>query len=310
MDSTDKSPQELLDEARAQVTFVSVDEAMRLHATNRATFLDIREPEEVALGYIKGTVFIRADELEMQAHHLLPDKRAPVILYCEASIRSTFTALTFKEMGYTGIRVLEGGFKAWEAAGNDLVTDGVLSRDQINHYSRQIILKEVGLEGQTRLLNARVLLVGAGGLGSPAAMYLAAAGVGTIGIVDFDRVEKSNLNRQVIHAYGNIGKPKVESACEAIARLNPDVKLEPFNQRLTPVNALDIVNRFDVVLDATDNFTTKYLLNDACFFAGKPYVFGGAIRFEGQAAVFHPTTGGPCLRCVMPRPPRDELSPT
>ncbi len=307
----DKSPRQLLDEARAEVEEVSVDEAHRLFTDNASTvFLDIREPEQVAAGYIKGSVFIRGDEVEMHARHLLPDKEAPVLLYCGEGVRSLFTALTLKEMGYKDVRALAGGFKAWVEAGYEIESDSLLTREQLNHYSRQIILKEVGVEGQKKLLAARVLLVGAGGLGSPSGLYLAASGVGTLGIADYDTVAVSNLNRQIIHAYDNVGKPKVDSALEALRRANPEVNLIGINKRIVPGNVLDIVNSFDIVLDGSDNFATKYLLNDACFFAGKPYVFGGATRFEGQASLFHPAGGGPCLRCIWPTPPRDGLVPT
>jgi sulfur-carrier protein adenylyltransferase/sulfurtransferase len=307
----DRSPRDLLEEARTEVEEVSVDEAHRLFTENAPTvFLDIREPEQVAAGYIKGSVFIRGDEVEMHARHLLPDKEAPVLLYCGEGVRSLFTALTLKEMGYKDVRALAGGFKAWVEAGYEIESDSLLSREQLNHYSRQIILKEVGVEGQKKLLNARVLLVGAGGLGSPSGLYLAASGVGTLGIADYDRVAVSNLNRQIIHAYDNVGKRKVASALEALKRANPEINLIGIDERITPDNVLDIVNGFDIVLDGSDNFATKYLLNDACFFAGKPYIYGGATRFEGQASLFHPAGGGPCLRCIWPTPPRDGLVPT
>jgi sulfur-carrier protein adenylyltransferase/sulfurtransferase len=307
----DKSPGELLEDARAEVEEVSVAEAHRLSMDSPPTvFLDIREPEQVAAGYIKGSVFIRGDEVEMHARHLLPDKEAPVLLYCGEGVRSLFTALTLKEMGYKDVRALAGGFKAWVEAGYEIEGDSLLTREQLNHYSRQIILKEVGVEGQKKLLNARVLLVGAGGLGSPSGLYLAASGVGTLGIADYDTVTMSNLNRQIIHAYGSVGKPKVGSAMETLSRANPEVNLIGINERIVPSNVLDIVSRFDIVLDGSDNFATKYLLNDACFYAGKPYVFGGATRFEGQASLFHPAGGGPCLRCIWPTPPRDGLVPT
>ena len=307
----DRSPRQLLEEARAQVEEVSVDEAHRLFTDNASTiFLDIRDPEQVAAGYIKGSVFIRGDEVEMHARHLLPDKEAPVLLYCGEGVRSLFTALTLKEMGYKDVRALAGGFRAWVETGYEIESDSLLTREQLNHYSRQIILKEVGVEGQKKLLNARVLLVGAGGLGSPSGLYLAASGVGTLGIADYDRVAVSNLNRQIVHAYGNVGKQKVDSALEALNRVNPEVNVIGINERITPGNVLDVVNGFDIVLDGSDNFATKYLLNDACFFTGKPYVFGGATRFEGQASVFHPAAGGPCLRCIWPTPPSDGLVPT
>ncbi|MFH1490684.1 MAG: ThiF family adenylyltransferase, partial [Pseudomonadota bacterium] len=225
----DKNLQELLDSARRQIREVPVEEAYRLFKNGReTTFLDIREPEHVALGYIEGSVFIRGDELEMQARHLLPDKNAPVLLYCGAGVRSLMTALTLKEMGYRDVSNLAGGIQAWKAAGYEILTDGLLTREQLEHYSRQIILRDVGVEGQKRLLDARVLLVGAGGLGSPAGLYLAASGVGTLGIADFDRVDKSNLNRQVIHGYADIGRPKVDSAKESLNRLNPEVNIVAF----------------------------------------------------------------------------------
>ena len=307
----DKTLQEILEQARFLVQEVAVDEAYRLlKVGGQTTFLDMREPEELSLGYIKGSVFIRGDELEMQARHLLPDKKAPVVLYCGSGIRSLLTAQTLKEMGYGDVRTLAGGIEAWKAAGYEVVTNGLLTLEQLTHYSRQIILREIGVEGQRRLLDAKVLLVGAGGLGSPAAMYLAASGVGTLGIADFDRVDKTNLNRQILHGYGDVGKPKVQSAEETVNRLNPEVKVVTFKEKLSPQNALAIINEFDIVLDGSDNFPTKYLLNDASFLAGKPYVFGAAVRFEGQASVFYPQGGGPCLRCMMPTPPRQDLVPT
>jgi len=305
------SYQEILEEARLKVRQMPVEEAYRLFRNGKGTiFVDIREPGEVSLGYIKGSVFIRGDELEMQARHLLPDKNAPILLYCGKGVRSLIMVLTLKEMGYTDARNLAGGIEAWKAAGYEVVTDGLLTLEQLTHYSRQIIIREIGVEGQSKLLEAKVLVVGAGGLGSSAAMYLAASGVGTLGIVDFDRVDESNLNRQVLHRYSDVGRPKVESAKETVSRLNPEVKVITHKGRLTPENALDIIRDFDIVLDGSDNFPTKYLLNDASYFAGIPYVFGAAVRFEGQASVFYPKGGGPCLRCMMPTPPREELVPT
>jgi sulfur-carrier protein adenylyltransferase/sulfurtransferase len=307
----DKTLHEILDQARSLVQEIAVDDAYQLFkAGGEITFLDMREPEELSLGYIKGSVFIRGDELEMQARHLLPDKKAPVVLYCGSGVRSLLTAQTLKEMGYRDVRTLAGGIEAWKAAGYEVVTNGLLTLEQLTHYSRQVILREIGVEGQRKLLDAKVLLVGAGGLGSPAAMYLAASGVGTLGIVDFDRVDKTNLNRQILHGYGDVGKLKVESAEETVNRLNPEVKVFTFKQKLSPQNALAIINEFDIVLDGSDNFPTKYLLNDASFMAGKPYIFGGAIQFHGQASVFYPKAGGPCLRCMMPTPPRQDLVPT
>jgi len=307
----DKSPGQLIEEARAEVEEISVDEAYRLSLNDvPPIFLDIREPEQVAAGYIKNAVFVRGDEVEMHARHLLPDEEAPMLLYCGEGVRSLFTALTLKEMGYKNVRTLAGGLKAWIEAGYEIQSDSLLTREQLNHYSRQIILKEVGIEGQKKLLAAKVLLVGAGGLGSPSGLYLAASGVGTLGIADCDRVAVSNLNRQVIHAYDNVGERKVASALEALRRANPEVNLIGIDERIRPDNVLETVSGYDIVLDGSDNFATKYLLNDACYFAGKPYVYGGATRFEGQASLFHPAGGGPCLRCIWPTPPIDGLVPT
>jgi molybdopterin/thiamine biosynthesis adenylyltransferase/rhodanese-related sulfurtransferase len=307
----DKTLQKILEQARFRVQEMAIDEAYRLFKLGgHTTFVDIREPEELSLGYIKGSVFIRGDELEMQAKHLLPDKKAPVVLYCGSGVRSLLTAQTLKEMGYHDVRTLAGGINAWKEAGYEVVTSDLLTLDQLNHYSRQVILREVGIEGQRKLIDAKVLLVGAGGLGSPAAMYLAASGVGTLGIVDFDRVDKTNLNRQILHDYCEVGQPKVQSAQKTVNRLNPEVKVVAFNKRLSPQNALAIIREFDIILDGSDNFPTKYLLNDAAFFAGKPYIFGAAVQFHGQASVFYPKGGSPCLRCMMPSPPREDLVPT
>lgn len=307
----DKNLDELLEQARTEIKEVPVEEAYRLFKNGgKITFLDIREPEHVSLGFIKGSVFIRGDELEMQARHLLPDKNAPVLLYCGSGTRSLVTGLTLKEMGYRDVSNLAGGFDAWKASGHEVMTEGILTLEQLTHYSRQIIIREIGVEGQKRLLDARVLMVGAGGLGSSAGLYLASTGVGTLGIVDFDRVDKSNLNRQVLHGYDDVGRQKVDSAKETLNRLNPETEVITFNERLSPENAPDIISDFDIVLDCADNFPTKYLLNDASFFAGVPYIFGAAVRFEGQASVFHPGAGGPCLRCMWPTMPREELVPT
>ena len=215
-----------------------------------------------------------------------------------------------QEKGFSNARSITGGYNAWLNEGYEIVTDSKLTVHQLNRYSRTMLLEEIGEEGQLKLLNAKVLLVGAGGLGSPAALYLAAAGVGTIGIVDFDHVDLSNLNRQVIHGTDDVGRFKVDSAKAAIERLNPDVNVITFTDRLTPQNALDIIGGFDIVMDATDNLGTKFLLNDACWFANKPYVFGGAVGFSGQAGVFWPKERGPCLRCLFPKPPPRSAAPT
>jgi adenylyltransferase/sulfurtransferase len=213
-------------------------------------------------------------------------------------------------MGFSNARSIAGGFDAWLKVDRESVTGAQFTAQQLERYSRTMLLREVGEEGQMKLMNAKVLLVGAGGLASSAALYLAACGVGTLGIADFDRVDLSNLNRQVIHGTDDVGRLKVDSAKAAIERINPDVNVIALETRLEPQNALEIISGYDIVMDATDNIGTKFLLNDACYFAGKPYVFGGAVEFDGQAGVFWPKREGPCLRCLFPQPPPDHLAPT
>lgn len=303
---------ELLDEARAEVHEMKVDEARKLldDCDRKVLLLDIREREATILGYIPGATQIPENVLQMHAETVIPAVETPVLLYCGTGVRSLLTAKILKDVGYKDVRTLMGGLNAWKDAGYEVVSDSSLSADQLSRYSRQIILKEIGEEGQLRLLQARVLIVGAGGLGSPIALYLAECGVGTLGIVDFDTVDFSNLNRQVLHIQANVGRPKTDSAKEAILRANPEVKVITFEERLEPHNAIDLIHDFDIVVDGADNIPTKYLLNDAAFFAGKPFVFGAAIRFEGQASVFSPRDGGPCLRCMFPRPPEPADAPT
>jgi sulfur-carrier protein adenylyltransferase/sulfurtransferase len=303
---------ELLDEARQEVPEVTALDARNMlkNCDRNLVLLDIREREATTLGYIKGATHVPENVLQMHAENVVPEKETPVLLYCGTGIRSLLTAKTLKDLGYRDVRSIQGGFNAWKDAGYEVISDSVLSQEQLDRYSRQIILKEIGEEGQLRLMNARVLIVGAGGLGSPVALYLAECGVGTLGIVDFDKVDFSNLNRQVLHIQANVGRPKTESAKEAIARANPAIKVITFEERLEPHNALDLVHDFDIIIDGADNIPTKYLLNDAAFFAGKPYIFGAAIRFEGQAGVFSPRDGGPCLRCMFPRPPEPAMAPT
>jgi len=213
-------------------------------------------------------------------------------------------------MGFNNVRYIAGGYDAWLAKGCEIVTDSKFTVQQLNRYSRNMLLKEVGEEGQLRLMNAKVLLVGAGGLASSAGLYFAACGVGTLGIVDYDWVDLSNLNRQVFHGTDDVGRLKVDSAKSAIRRINPEVKVITFAKQLIPANALEIIDGFDIVMDASDNAATKFLLNDACYFSGKPYVYGGAVGFDGQAGVFWPKERGPCLRCLFPKPPPRHLVPT
>jgi len=213
-------------------------------------------------------------------------------------------------MGYADVSSMREGIEGWKKAGYEVASDTGLTSEQLTRYSRHILLQEVGAEGQAKLLKAKVLLVGAGGLGCPTALYLAAAGVGTLGIIDNDRVDLTNLQRQILHRTSDVGRPKTESAKEAIARINPDVKVITYEERLTSDNAIKIFEEYDIIVDGSDNFPTKYLVNDAAFFAKKPFVFGGVFQFEGQASVFSPGNGGPCLRCLFPEPPPPGLVPS
>jgi len=291
-------------EAKKGISEISVGETHRLlEKAGQIVLLDIREEEEIALGYIRGAVFIPIEELEEKAETLLPEKDVPVIVYCAVGIRSLAAARLMKKIGYENVFSMAEGIEGWEAAGYEVVTDSELPPDQLTRYSRNILLKEVGKNGQVRLMKAKVLLVGAGGLGCPAGLYLAAAGVGTLGIIDSDRVDLTNLQRQVLHTTSDVGRPKTESAKEAIGRINPDVKVITYQERLTPQNAIDIFLDYDIIMDGSDNFPTKYLVNDASFFAEKPYVYGGVSRFDGQVSVFFPKERGPCLRCLFPEPP-------
>ena len=271
--------------------------------------VDVREADEFEQGAIPGAVFVPRGLLESSIASHLPHPDHEVVLYCGGGARSALAARTLQTMGYTNVWSLEGGFTRWKREGLQWSTPRSLSSEQRSRYSRHVLLPEVGEEGQTRLLESSVLLIGAGGLGSPAAIYLAAAGVGRIGIVDDDIVDVSNLQRQILHNLDRLGHPKVESARETLTALNPDVKIEPHNVRLSAENVLDIVGQYDLVLDGGDNFPTRYLVNDASLHLRKPVIHGSIFRFEGQVSVFDPYNG-PCYRCQYPEPPPPELAPS
>ena len=297
--------------AKQEGSEISVEEAHELlHKKESIVLLDIREKEEIALGYIEGSTFLPQGLLSERVENLLPDKNVPIVVYCAGGIRSLAAAKLMRERGYTNVFSMAKGINGWKEAGYEVVSDSELTPNQLTRYSRHLMLKEVGMEGQVHLLESKVLLIGAGGLGCPAALYLAAAGVGTIGIIDSDKVDLTNLQRQILHGLADVGRLKTESAKEAIHRINPDVKVVTFSERLTSQNALEIFKDYDVILDGSDNFPTKYLVNDAAFFTGKPYVYGGVFQFEGQASVFSPKDGGPCLRCLFPEPPPPGLVPS
>jgi len=284
--------------------------AVREQASNGAVVIDVREPEEWAAGHIPGAKHVPKSYLESRIEGAVPDRDAHVILYCASGNRSAWAARTLTEdLGYENVESMTGGFTLWKDRGYEVDVPRTLSAEQRERYSRHLLLDEVGPEGQQKLLDAKVLLLGAGGLGSPAALYLAAAGVGTLGIVDDDAVDLSNLQRQVIHSSERIGVSKVDSAEQTINALNPDVKVKKYAVRLGPENIMEILPGYDIVVDGLDNFPTRYLLNDASVRLGIPVVSAAILGFEGQLSVFKPYDG-PCYRCLFPVPPPAELAPS
>jgi len=270
--------------------------------------VDMRLEAELALGVIPGSRWVSPWGLEDCLAALFPDPGTEIVLYCAAGVRSLPAAQALRSRGYRRAASLAGGLGRWKAEGRAWEAPGGLDATRQARYSRHLLLPEVGVSGQQRLLASRVLLVGAGGLGSPVALYLAAAGVGTLGIVDPDVVEESNLQRQVLHDRPHLGRPKVESAAAAIGRLNPDVTVVPYPVRLGVANALEIMSGYDVIVDGADNFPARYLMNDAALRLRLPVVHGSVFRFEGQVTVFRPYQG-PCYRCLFPEPPPPEVSP-
>ena len=302
-----KSYADLLREARAQIKEVTTQEVDALPA-GAATIVDVREASEWEQGYLPGATHISKSYIEQQIEGVAPNRDQPIVLYCAGGVRSLFAAQTLAEMGYTDVASMSGGFQAWKGAGLDFVTPVVLSAEQKQRYSRHLLIPEVGTAGQAKLLGSKALLIGAGGLGSPASLYLAAAGVGTIGIVDFDVVDLSNLQRQIVHTNDRVGERKVESARKSINALNPEVKVVAHEEMLGPDNVERLIAGYDVILDGTDTFETRYTLNDAAVAAGIPVVHASVFRFEGQLTTFVPYEG-PCYRCLYPTPPPPELAP-
>jgi molybdopterin/thiamine biosynthesis adenylyltransferase/rhodanese-related sulfurtransferase len=302
---------ELLARVRSEIDEIStIDAHERLRSSSAPLFVDVREPDEWDEGHIPGAVHVSRGRLESRIEGLIPDKSRPLVLYCSVGARSAFATKMLLEMGYEDVVNLDGGFADWKRNGFDVTIPRTLTPEQRARYSRHLLIPEVGEDGQQRLLDARVLLVGAGGLGSPAALYLAAAGVGTLGIVDADVVDESNLQRQVVHSTDRLGEPKVESARRTLEALNPDVRVVPFQERLTSENVERILAEgWDVIVDGADNFPTRYLVNDASVWHGIPVVHGSIFRFEGQVTVFTPHEG-PCYRCLFPQPPPPELAPS
>lgn len=294
---------QLLAQLRRHIKEINAHELNRQLENKDVTLIDIREQGEWDQGHIKGSIHIPRGYLELQIETHISDRNRPIAITCAGGVRSLLGARDLETMGYTNVVSVAGGFNGWKNAGYAFDLPRALSTEQRQRYSRHTVMPEIGEAGQLKLLDAKVLLIGAGGLGSPSAIYLAAAGVGTIGIVDFDVVDTSNLQRQIIHRLEDVDKPKVESAANAIAQLNPDVKVVGHRTQLTSENAFDIISQYDIVINGSDNFPTRYLVNDACVLLGKTLVDASIFRFEGQITVFDTANGGPCYRCLYPDPP-------
>ena len=300
---------DLLAQAKSQIVEIDTAAAQKRIEEGNVVVLDVREPDEYEQGALPNALHIPRGHLEAQIEGRAVDRSQTIVVYCAGGVRSAFAAQTLQELGYTDVLSVAGGFGKWKDEGREWRQPVTLTPDQRNRYQRHLLLPEVGIEGQAKLLGAKVLMLGAGGLGSPAALYLAAAGVGTIGIVDMDEVDASNLQRQILHNMDRIGERKVESARQTIAKLNPDVKVNTYDVRLTAENIIEIMTGYDVVVDGADNFPSRYLLNDASVKLGIPVVHGSIFRFEGMVSVFHPLRG-PTYRDMVPEPPPAELAPS
>ena len=299
---------ELLQQAKAQIREVDTAAGEQLLADGW-TLLDVREPDEYEQGAITGSVHIPRGQLESSIENRVADRSIPLVAMCAGGVRSAFAAVTLEQMGYTDVVSMDGGFNKWKDEGRAWQRPRTLSPEQRNRYQRHLLVPEVGEEGQLKLLDAKVLLLGAGGLGSPAALYLAAAGVGTIGIIDMDVVDESNLQRQILHNVDRVGDRKVDSAKKTLTALNPDVNVVTYDTRLGADNIMGILDGYDVVVDGADNFPSRYLLNDASVKLGIPVVHGSIFRFEGQVTVFDPRNG-PTYRDMLPEPPPPEMAPS
>jgi molybdopterin/thiamine biosynthesis adenylyltransferase/rhodanese-related sulfurtransferase len=300
------SYRELLKRTREEIDEVDARGARELDAL----FVDVREHDEWEEGHIPGAVHVPRGNLESRIEGVAGDRSTPIVLYCASGARSVFAAKSLAELGYENVVSLSGGFADWKRNGYDVQLPKMLTPDKRARYSRHVAIPEIGEEGQLRLLDSRILLLGAGGLGSPASLYLAAAGVGHIGIIDADIVDESNLQRQIAHSLNTLGTPKVDSAKQTIQALNPDVEVTTYRERLTSENIERILDDgWQVIVDGTDNFPTRYLVNDASVWHGIPVVHGSIYRFEGQVTVFKPGDG-PCYRCLYPSPPPPELAPS
>jgi molybdopterin/thiamine biosynthesis adenylyltransferase/rhodanese-related sulfurtransferase len=302
---------ELLQNVKGEIDEIDARSARELLESGQPpVFVDVRERDEWVEGFIPGALHVPRGNLESRIETAVPDRSREVVLYCAGGARSAFAAKTLADLGYDKVSSLAGGFTDWKRNGHPIDLPRVLDEDKRRRYSRHLLIPEVGETGQLKLLQSRVLLIGAGGLGSPASLYLAAAGVGKLGIVDDDRVDDSNLQRQIVHSTQELGEPKAESAKRTVEALNPDVEVVPYLERLSSENIDRILaDGWDVIVDGTDNFPTRYLVNDAAVWHDLPLVYGSIYRFEGQVSVFKPHEG-PCYRCLFPEPPPPELAPS
>jgi len=304
-----KSSRQLIEEARQEIPEVTVEE-VKTEKDNREDFvlLDVRDDDERRGGHIPDSVHVTRGMLELDIEDFVADRDKKIIVYCAGGVRSLLAAKSLKEMGYTDTASMAGGYRDWLAGGFPTAKDRSMTPEQLERYSRHFMLREIGEQGQAQLLDSKALLVGAGGLGSPAGLYLAAAGVGTLGIIDSDVVELNNLQRQILHRTETVGQTKVESATETIKSLNPDVEVIPYYERLTEDNIIGLFKEYDLIVDGCDNFATRYLVNDAAVLTNRTVVHGSIFQFEGQATVFKPHDG-PCYRCMYPIPPPPGMVP-
>jgi len=305
-----KTLKDMLTEARQVVPEEGPAEvARRLSAGEMLVVIDVRDPDEFRDGHLEAATNISRGFLEFRVGTAVSDPSTPVVLYCQTGLRSMLAAKALKDLGYSTVINLQGGYQKWVQSGMPVVKETPLTTDQIQRYSRHFLLPQVGDKGQRKLLRSKVLLIGAGGLGSPTAFYLAAAGVGTLALMDGDVVDITNLQRQILHTTADVGKPKVESATRTLKALNPDVNVISLPTRITVDNVMEMIRDYDLIVDGSDNFETRYLVNDACFLAGKTNVHGSIFQFEGMATVFAPNQG-PCYRCLYPTPPPPGLVPS
>ena len=305
-----KTYRDLVSDAKTAVPEVSVEDVReRLVSGQPMILIDVRDPDEYREGFVDGAVPISRGFLEFKVQDAYPDPETPIVVYCLSGLRSLLAGKALHDLGYRNVASMAGGIRRWKELRLPLVKEEPLTPAQMERYSRHFMLAQVGEAGQKRLLRSRILLIGAGGLGSPTAVYLAAVGVGTLGIIDSDVVDLSNLQRQILHRTPDVGRPKVDSARDTIHAMNPDVTVVPYAERLTVDNIERIIKDYDLIVDGSDNFETRYLVNDACYLAGKPNVHGSIFQFEGMVTVLAPNRG-PCYRCLYPVPPPAGLVPS